>query len=156
MGFHTTLPETEFQKRSVPMLKDIPAGVRYLVHEKLLLQGVDDKNFAALAVYGGMSNARELIQQVGRVIRNATRTKETATVLLPEGRPFERWWTNYLRAEKEPERWQYLAQEFREAFDPHEATFVDDVELALSARLFEVPSTLRAYPKTHGNVVNLA
>ena len=137
MGFHTALPETDFQRRKIPPLDSIPVAVHYFIHEKLLLQGVDEKNFVALAVYGRMNNARELIQQIGRVIRNSTRRKETATVLLPDKSPFVRWWTNYLRAEKDPDAWLYQGREFREAFDPREADFVDDLQLTLSARLFE-------------------
>lgn len=59
-------------------------------------------------------------------------------MLLPDKAPFVRWWTNYLRAEKDPDAWLYQGREFREAFDPREADFVDDLQLTLSARLFEV------------------
>ena len=141
MGFHTALPETDFQKRKIPPLDSIPAKVHYFIHENLLLQGVDEKNFVALAVYGKMGNARELIQQIGRVIRNSTKKKETATVLFPGKSPFVRWWTNYLRAEKKPETrlaLLYQGREFREAFDPREADFIDDLQLTVSARLYEV------------------
>ena len=42
MGFHTALAETDFLKRRVPTLDDVDDSVRLFVHEKLLLQGVDD------------------------------------------------------------------------------------------------------------------
>jgi superfamily II DNA or RNA helicase len=78
MGFHTTLPDSGFLRRKIPDWQSVRNSVSVFVHEKLLLEGFDDNRLTALAVFGAMSNARELIQQVGRVIRNRTRQPETA------------------------------------------------------------------------------
>lgn len=153
MGFHTALAETDFLKRRVPILDDVDGSVRVFVHEKLLLQGIDDKRFTALAVFGSMNNARELIQQIGRVIRNDSRQPESAAVLLPVGRPFERWWDNYVLAEKEPEAWQYVNPEFRSSFDPHETSFHEDISFNYSARLFQVDNRLDL-PKLLDDIVD--
>lgn len=140
MGFHSAVPESDFLKRKIPDLSSLPSTVRFFVHEKLLIEGVDDKRFTCLAIYGRMNNARELIQQVGRVIRNGTRQPESATVLVAEGSAYQRWWENYLKAQDDPTRWWYANGEFRESFDPYEAALNEDLSFALSARIFEAPS----------------
>jgi hypothetical protein len=140
MGFHSAIPESDFLKRKVPDLAQIPSTVRFFVHEKLLIEGVDEKRFTCLAIYGRMHNSRELIQQVGRVIRNSTHKPETATVLVPKGSVFKRWWNNYLAAQKDPSGWWYASGEFRKSFDPNEAAPDEDISFTLSARVFQVSS----------------
>jgi superfamily II DNA or RNA helicase len=155
MGFHSAVPESEFLKRKIPDLDSVPASVRFFVHEKLLIEGVDDKRFSCLAIHGRMNNARELIQQVGRVIRNGSHTPEVATVLAAEGSPYQRWWENYLKAQDNPAQWWYANGEFRESFDPHEAALNEDLSFALSARIFEAPSTLDLSKLVHDVIEEL-
>src|SRR5439155_1635394 len=64
------------------------------------------------------------------------------TVLFPTKQSYDRWWGDYLRAEKEPDAWLYQGREFREAFDPREASFIEDIELTFSARLYEAHEAL--------------
>jgi superfamily II DNA or RNA helicase len=45
--------------------------VRYWLHQTKLLEGVDDPSFVAVAIYDVFGNARQLVQQIGRVLRFA-------------------------------------------------------------------------------------
>jgi superfamily II DNA or RNA helicase len=45
----------------------------FWVHQNKLIEGLDDPNFRLVAIFGAFSNARNLVQQIGRVIRNPTR-----------------------------------------------------------------------------------
>jgi superfamily II DNA or RNA helicase len=136
MGFHSRLDESQFLRRKIPDWELISDSVGIVVHEKLLLEGFDDNRLSALAVLGPMRNARELIQQVGRVIRNRSHTPETAAVVARRNTAISRWWENYRAAEQNPDQWRYQNDEFRRSFDPTSVDFGEDLEIAFSARLF--------------------
>jgi superfamily II DNA or RNA helicase len=58
-------------RRDVPDPKDEQA--HFWVHQYKLLEGLDDPAFRLVALFHGFPNARNLVQQVGRVIRNPDR-----------------------------------------------------------------------------------
>lgn len=73
----------------------------FWLHERKLLEGIDEASFVCVALYDKFSNARELVQQIGRVLRSTddTRTAEqTAWVVgLPQLREeAEAQWQRYL------------------------------------------------------------
>jgi superfamily II DNA or RNA helicase len=49
-------------------------SARFWVHQNKLIEGLDDPKFRLVAIFGAFSNARNLVQQIGRVIRNPART----------------------------------------------------------------------------------
>jgi len=46
---------------------------RYWVHQFKLIEGLDDPRFSLLAIYQPLRNARALVQQIGRIVRNPDR-----------------------------------------------------------------------------------
>lgn len=58
-------------------------GAIYWLHQTKLLEGIDDASFVAVALLDDFTNDRQLVQQIGRVLRSTdpSRTeKQTATV----------------------------------------------------------------------------
>lgn len=45
----------------------------FWVHQNKLIEGLDDPAFRLIVIFGPFANARNLVQQIGRVIRNPTR-----------------------------------------------------------------------------------
>jgi superfamily II DNA or RNA helicase len=140
------------------------AAVRYWLHQTKLLEGVDDPSFVAVAVYDGFGNARQLIQQTGRVLRSSDpkrRATQGAYVWASAGRlaDAERTWRHYLEFETYcaentrhvvtneaalPDRLlrdmpdlQYVEGEFRPRFMLEGTLTQDDIRLPASAAVFD-------------------
>lgn len=74
---------------------------RFWVHQDKLLEGLDDPAFRLVAIFGAFTNARNLVQQVGRVIRNPTRTaRQNAFVLAHQQDGQKDLWTRFIEYEK--------------------------------------------------------
>jgi superfamily II DNA or RNA helicase len=59
-----------------------PSAV-YWLHQTKLLEGIDDPSFVAVALLDDFTNDRQLVQQIGRVLRSTDPTRverQTATV----------------------------------------------------------------------------
>jgi hypothetical protein len=62
-------------------------NARFWLHQSKLIEGVDDPNFVAMALYDLMGNARQVIQQIGRMIRwkqRADKAQQSGFVLANE------------------------------------------------------------------------
>ncbi len=87
-------------------LKERPQALFWL-HQTKLLEGIDEPSFVAVALYDGFSNARQLVQQIGRVIRSSDPTRQenqTAAVLLRNETALARTsrsWDQYLAFEED-------------------------------------------------------
>jgi hypothetical protein len=71
----------------------------FLIHQYKLMEGIDDPRCAVLAVYENFTNERQLVQQVGRVIRHPAPLKEAAKPALITGNQIDsinRMWLGYL------------------------------------------------------------
>ena len=109
----------------------------FWVHQFKLVEGIDDPRFGLIALYEPFSNARSVVQQVGRVIRNPTRVAGQRAVLFTHPSHKQRaFWEGYLAyeaVEEEhrveplalPKLWQerqppvvYIDGDYRERFDP--------------------------------------
>lgn len=139
--------------------------ITFWLHEWKLLEGIDDDTFVAIALYDSFTNARQLVQQVGRALRTTDktrRTKQRATVIVfPE--EYERLrssWKRYEDFERyaavDPRRLvqaeaalpdkllslmpelQYLAGEFRPRFAAGDPQTASDFRLPASAAVYEV------------------
>ena len=73
IGVHERFKNTDgaIFRREVPDPETEAA--RFWVHQNKLIEGLDDPAFRLVAIFGAFSNARNLVQQIGRVIRNPTR-----------------------------------------------------------------------------------
>ncbi|MBO0590484.1 DEAD/DEAH box helicase family protein [Cellulophaga sp. E16_2] len=67
------------------------------IHQYKLLEGIDDPNFRMLATYNPIKNSRQLIQQIGRILRNVTRIKnQKAYIIDHEDSIHQKMWESYL------------------------------------------------------------
>ena len=139
--------------------------VRFWLHQSKLLEGVDDPSFVAVALYDAFGNARQLVQQIGRVLRSsdpARASAQTAYVLAPKDRlrGIEASWDAYLAFEQHcagnvqhvviseaalPDRllanlpeYQYVTGEFRPRFMLDGLPSPEDICLPTSAGIFDL------------------
>jgi superfamily II DNA or RNA helicase len=70
-----------WEKRQ-PTDPEAPDAAAIWVHQHKLLEGVDGPSFRAVAFYGVVGSARALVQQVGRVIRNPTRSADERSLMI--------------------------------------------------------------------------
>lgn len=86
-------------RRSVPSPTSTDAT--FWVHQYKLIEGVDDPSFAVLAIYQPMANARALVQQVGRILRNPERHANQCAYVFAATRARQRQvWERYLEYEQ--------------------------------------------------------
>lgn len=138
---------------------------RFWLHESKLLEGIDDPSFVAVALYDGFSNARQLVQQIGRALRTTDkrrRSLQLAWVISAQelGAIVESSWSRYLAFEryaaKDPQNLvqaegalpdkllammpdvQYLNGEFRPRFSSDQVQRATEFRLPASASVFEV------------------
>jgi superfamily II DNA or RNA helicase len=74
-------------------------GERFLVHQFMLIEGIDDPACTMLALYEPFENTRMLVQQVGRLIRHPGpigAEAGKALVLAPSGHGVATEWDNFL------------------------------------------------------------
>jgi len=73
----------------------------FWVHQNKLIEGIDDPRFAVLAVYQPLTNARALVQQVGRILRNPEKTEHVRAKVLCRPEDLQRlYWEGYLQYEE--------------------------------------------------------
>jgi hypothetical protein len=73
--------------KSVAAMRKAHPNARFWLHQSKLIEGVDDPNFVAMALYDLMGNARQVIQQIGRMIRwkqRADKAQQSGFVLANE------------------------------------------------------------------------
>lgn len=77
----------------------------FWLHQTKLLEGIDDPMFVAVAILDGFTNDRQLVQQIGRVLRSTDAKRQqnqTATVIARNAKQLERIknsWKQYLAFE---------------------------------------------------------
>lgn len=74
---------------------------RFWVHQNKLIEGLDDPAFRLIAIFGAFPNARNLVQQIGRVIRNPKRVAGQKAFVLAHQQDLQRdLWNRFLDYEK--------------------------------------------------------
>lgn len=160
VGIHETFPprEEDSLRRDVP--KDPERRPEtFWVHQYKLLEGIDVRDFCLLSLFHPLKNARSLVQQVGRIIRNPGRApNQKAFVLSAKGDRQQEFWLGYLRYErdfeKEPGRnetrqifdasrdlqpeFQYVDGNYRERFNPDAQKLHERLQFAFSTVVFSV------------------
>lgn len=81
--YRTNVPDKLFENRE-----------RYLVHQNKLIEGIDDNNIKTLVLMNDNINVRELVQQVGRIIRKTD--EQDKRVVFSKGKNSEQQWNNFL------------------------------------------------------------
>lgn len=80
-------------------------GATFWLHQTKLLEGIDDATFVAVAILDDFTNDRQLVQQIGRVLRSTDAKREkaqTATVIARNAEQLTRLttsWSQYLAFE---------------------------------------------------------
>ncbi len=80
------------ERKSVPDPREESAI--FWIHQFKLLEGIDDARFQVLALFDPLQNARSLVQQIGRIIRNPQRIVGTRGYVLdhsPDGQQLQLW-----------------------------------------------------------------
>lgn len=154
----------QFQTVKSAQASDRSDKARFWLHETKLLEGVDDPSFVAVAIYDNFGNARQLIQQIGRVLRSSdfSRKKDQKAYVLARLRHIEAIkdsWARYLEFEDYcatntqhvviseaafPERLiktlpdlQYVEGQFRPRYMLDRKLCIDDIQLPASAAVFD-------------------
>ncbi|MDT3683703.1 MAG: DEAD/DEAH box helicase family protein [Pseudorhodoplanes sp.] len=149
--------------------RDAP-DAEFWLHQFKLMEGVDDPDFIVAAIFDPPSNGRQLVQQIGRIVRNSPgrHRVQTAWVVATDknAAKIEGTWERYKEYEKYcaketdhivaneialPDRVlelmpqnQYIGGEFRKRFDSSGALSADDLQLLTSAAVFEWERSQRA------------
>jgi superfamily II DNA or RNA helicase len=95
--------EEEDYIQDVPETDEVEAT--FWVHQNKLIEGIDDPRFSLVAIYGPFTNARSLVQQVGRVLRNPGRAPDqVAWVFSNVAHAQKAFWDGYRSYEEDFER----------------------------------------------------
>jgi len=74
---------------------------QFWIHQNKLIEGLDDPAFRLVAIFGAFPNARNLVQQIGRVIRNPSREAgQKAFVLAHQQDRQKDLWNRFIDYEK--------------------------------------------------------
>ncbi len=133
---------------------------QFWIHQNKLMEGIDDPSFVAVAIFDLMGNARQLVQQIGRVTRYSKgdrRIKQTGWVISFNTNAYriQTTWERYQRYEEYisnnvsnivanevtlPDRllrymaeYQYINGEFRNRLEVDSPLKAKDIQLPLSA-----------------------
>lgn len=136
--------------------------VRIWLHDRKLLEGVDDPSFKAVVFHRNFNNDRDLVQQIGRVLRSTDPTRTEKQTAYFSASPEElgdaqRRWNRYVEFEAYiakdigqflksdvalPEvlleampKFQYARYQFRETFDVN-APSASDLRVPMSAGIW--------------------
>ncbi|WP_315764245.1 DEAD/DEAH box helicase [Bradyrhizobium sp. SZCCHNR2009] len=170
LTIHHAIKKNDPVKRrfnSVKAAQSFPgsAKIRFWLHQTKLLEGVDDSSFIAVAIYDAFGNARQLVQQIGRILRSSDERRRTQQegVILASPQMSARMkysWDNYLEFERYcavntrhlvtneaalPERLlaampdiQYIEGQFRPRFMRDGTLTIEDIRLPASAAVFRL------------------
>lgn len=143
---------------------EVPRGnsATFWIHQFKLTEGLDDPDFCLIAFFQPFPNARGLVQQIGRVIRNpGLRSRQRAFVFSDPADGLKEQWNGYLNFEKSkrsivgPEEivdrfleslpeYFYAGGRYRQAAnfrdpDVSDKAVMADLLLPKSARIYRVP-----------------
>lgn len=96
IGIHETFSNNGWERKYVPSIEDEPA--LFWIHQFKLLEGIDDYHFQVLAIYEKINNARSLVQQIGRIIRNPQRRQDQVGYVLDHWNGYhKKLWDGFLK-----------------------------------------------------------
>jgi hypothetical protein len=166
------LPSAQYRQRYQSVrraMRECP-DAKFWLHQFKLMEGVDDPDFVVAAIFDLLTNGRQLVQQIGRIVRTSPGRirKQTAWVIAsPENaQRIKATWTRYKGYEKYcasqthnivineialPDRLlelmpenQYIGGDFRVRFDAKAALSSNDLQLPTSAAVFKWATPSRA------------
>ncbi len=161
IGIHDTFKETDgWERRHVPKSGEENASI--WIHQFKLLEGIDDHHFRILALKGKINDAKSLVQQIGRLIRNPSRdSKSIAYVLDHWSDHHKELWDSFLGYDQAIDKYKtdvfryptfeeyleelikyqpkisYLEGRFRSQFDFSTIKPENDIQIPLKVNLHE-------------------
>lgn len=100
IGIHETFGKADGKHYAKEVPNPSIETAQFWVHQNKLLEGLDDPTFRFIGIFGRFTNARNLVQQVGRVIRNPGHNAgETAFVLAHSGQRQKALWNRFVEYE---------------------------------------------------------
>ena len=123
----------------------------FWVHQYKLLEGIDDPRFRVLGIYEPLRNARSLVQQVGRIVRNPScREGQRAYVLCNDNDNQVKYWEQYKQYELDPSRvtlvdflqgvqsgYTYIDGNYRRGFDISSSDSYKSLNYRFAANIYE-------------------
>jgi hypothetical protein len=130
---------------------------RYWVHQFKLTEGIDSPDFRAVAFFRPLPSERAFVQQVGRVLRNPSKSRtDVGLVIHREDDGLAASWNAYFDydeaaaeglpespleiAKRQPPP-QYFDRKFRQRFDIQGDVHADDLLFPRTVRVFRVPES---------------
>jgi len=147
----------DFHRKDVPNPEEV--DFTFWVHQNKLIESIDDPRFCVLAIYQPLKNAKQLVQQIGRIIRNPWQKKDQkAYVFTNLSYGQSDYWKGYLEYEKkfglEPTpqqifnkiikilpKYNYFKGNYRERFDFKDENLYKQFIYPLSANIYEIESS---------------
>ena len=135
----------DYERRSVPSREEDkkyygPDGPVFWVHQFKLLEGIDDDRFRLVAIFEPLRNDRQVVQQIGRVIRNPESPEESESFVLDHSRGHHRraWTTLFAYDDDLAKKIRQSAQEYNNetATQPGYQEFVRRVLAAHEERAY--------------------
>ncbi len=160
IGIHETFSNTNWERQNVPNIEEESAV--FWIHQFKLLEGIDDYHFQVLAIYERINNARSLVQQIGRIIRNPQRRNNQMGYILEYWNGYHtKLWDGFLKYDalvnelgmeafeiaseqgilqqviKFQPKIFYIDGRFRSQFDLEKINPFNDVQLPLKTNILE-------------------
>ena len=154
LGIHETFPAHDpVHLRHVPDLAE--RSERFWVHQFKLTEGIDSSGFKAVAFFRPLPSERAFVQQVGRILRNPSRSaSDIGLVIHRDSNPLDAAWEAYRAYDEEVAgsglpaspleiaSWQptpqYFDGRFRDSFDIQKEVEAEDLLFPRSVRVFQV------------------
>lgn len=167
VGIHETFSEVAegWERKKVPN-PEIESAI-FWIHQNKLLEGIDDSRFCMLAIYKKISSARDLIQQIGRIIRNPKREEGWGYVLEYWDGFHECLWNGFLKYDEAIDKFgieafdlvtgngmlpklmelqpklYYIDRRFRSKFNIASVDPLNDIQLPLRTNLLKKLSSFK-------------
>jgi superfamily II DNA or RNA helicase len=161
IAIHEEFKRAEFdgQLAQPPKSDDPDAGATFWIHQFKLTEGIDNKDFCAVAFFEPFKNSRSLVQQIGRMLRNKSKDNRTESgyVFSDPKDELESEWKGYLSFEESPQeivgaddiiksirdaqpRWYYAAGRYREGTEFTKKEILENLRIPASAHIYLRPS----------------
>jgi superfamily II DNA or RNA helicase len=157
IGIHERLDNTDLLLRRTVPSPDADDAPTFWVHQFKLVEGIDDPRFRLLAMFEPFGNERQLVQQVGRILRNPKQqAHQVGRVFTNPAYKLEDSWRAYRAYDRafKPEAFagprefartqpsQYVERRFREPFDLDAGGLAADFNFPRATQAFLVPPNL--------------
>lgn len=151
----TTTEEALYKFKEVPSRSDKHYGATYWVHQYKLTEGFDDSDFKMVAFYEPFRNSRSMVQQIGRIVRNASTTAvEVAYVFSHKDQNLKEQWDSYQEFEKSSKafvgpdeivdslldalpEWFYYDTRYRHKADLYQSGISADIKIPKSVLIYK-------------------